>query len=455
MKKIVTLFVSALAACASLNAQDYNIVSFGARADTTFLSTRAIQKAIDACHAKGGGRVVVPAGNFKTGSIFLKDNVHLYLSPGATLYGSPKTGDYIPVKTVYKAFRLETSTIQLIFAEGVTNSGICGSGVIDGQGRYFQKRPGVETDEGIVRPHLIRFIDCRDITVTGVSLRNSGCWMQHYLACDNVQINHLRIHNHSTKNNDAIDIDGCHDVVISDVISDSDDDGITIKSTSPRLTENVTITGCVVSSHCNAIKMGTESVGGFRNILISDCVIKPSSNPSFIFGFADGISGVSVEMTDGGILEDVMVSNIIVDGTQAPVFVRLGNRARPWSADAGPAGVGVLRNVSISNILASNAGNLGCSVTGIPGHPVENISIRDVTIRNAGNPDPDKIIPADEVREDDKGYPEAFALVGRGRSFPASGIFFRHVKGLTVDNVTVNPVSPDPRPALVFIDVTE
>lgn len=451
-----TIIMLALCFPAALRAQDFNILKYGARPDTTVLSTNAIQKAIDACHAKGGGRVVIPAGQYKTGSIFLKDNVHLYLSAGATLYGSPYKKDYTAVKTVYKAFRLETSTIQLIYAEGIKNSGISGDGTIDGQGRFFQRAPGVTGhDEGIERPHLLRFINCRDITVTDVTLRNSGCWMQHYLACDNVRISGVRVYNHSTKNNDAVDIDGCRNVVISGLVCDSDDDGITLKSTSPRVTENVNITGCVVSSHCNAIKLGTESVGGFRNILISDCIIKPSEHDSMIFGYEKGISGVSIEMTDGGILENVTVSDLIIDGPQAPLYVRLGNRARPWSADAAPAGVGILRNVTISNILAVNVGNLGSSVTGIPGYPVENISIRDVTIRNIGQPDPEAIVTAEKVREDDKGYPEAFGFVGRNGSMPASGIFFRHVKGLKLDNVIVDPIDPDPRPALVFVDVTD
>jgi len=454
MKRSFSIVLLLLAVTFSTLATDYDIVRYGARADTTVLSTKAIQKAIDVCFANGGGRVVVPSGSFRTGSIFLKDNVFLYLAPGATLYGSTGKADYIPVKSNYEAFRLDTETIQLIYAEGVTNSGICGEGTIDGQGRHFQKIPGMITDEGILRPHLIRFINCRSITVKDVTLRNSGCWMQHYLACDDVRLSGLRIFNRATKNNDGIDIDGCHNVVISDVIADTDDDCITLKSTSPRLCENIAITGCVVSSHCNGIKLGTESVGGFRNILISDCVVKPSSvkEPATIFGFDRGISAISLEMVDGGVLEDVMVSDVLVEGTQAPIFVRLGNRARPYSKTAPPVGVGVLRNVTISNVMASGVWNLGSSVTGIPGHPVENIILRDITIEYEGNPDPESIVY--DVKEHEKGYPEADALVGghNGKVMPASGIYFRHVRGLRMQNVVVRSLSPDSRKTFIYED---
>lgn len=133
-------------------------------------------------------------------------------------------------------------------------------------------------DEGITRPHLIRFICSRNITVKDITLKNSGCWMQHYLACDNVYLRGLKIFNRDNYNNDAVDLDGCHEVVVSDIISDTDDDGITLKSTSPRLCENIVINNCIVSSHCNAIKLGTETTGGFKNINISNCVVKPSCN---------------------------------------------------------------------------------------------------------------------------------------------------------------------------------
>ena len=135
-----------------MRAADFNIKNYGARNDTTVLSTHALQQAIDACTDAGGGRVVVPAGIYKIGTIQLKSHVHLYLEQGATLFGS-------------------------------------------------------------TRPHLLRFIQSQDILVRGITLRNSGCWMQHYLACDRLMIDGIKVYNRNNYNNDALDIDGCHEVI--------------------------------------------------------------------------------------------------------------------------------------------------------------------------------------------------------------------------------------------------
>jgi polygalacturonase len=193
-----------------VSAADYNIVSYGAKSDTTVLSTAAVQRAIDDCSKACGGRVVVPAGNYKIGSVVLKSDVHLYLEKGSTLYGSTNLKDYRPMKTDYVSLRTQTPTIQLIYADKVRNVVIDGEGTIDGQGKAFKKLSW--NDEGITRPHLIRFIQGEEITVKDITLRNSGCWMQHYLACRYVRIENLKIYNRNNYNNDGLDIDGCHGV---------------------------------------------------------------------------------------------------------------------------------------------------------------------------------------------------------------------------------------------------
>ena len=196
----------------SASASDYNIVSYGAKSDTTVLSTMAIQRAIDDCSKARGGRVVVPAGNYKTGTIVLKSDVHLYLEKGATLYGSTDLKDYLPMQSDYVSLRTQTPTIQLIYADKVKNVMIDGEGTIDGQGRAFKKLTW--NDEGITRPHLIRFIQSEEITVKDITLKNSGCWMQHYLACLRVRIENLKIYNRNNYNNDGLDIDGCSGVFV-------------------------------------------------------------------------------------------------------------------------------------------------------------------------------------------------------------------------------------------------
>ncbi len=444
MKQTLILFFVALATRAS--AAVFNILDYGAQSDTTVLSTTAIQKAIDACATHGGGRVLVPAGSYATGSLVLRSHVDLHLETGATLYGSTRLDDYCPMRTTYLSLRTWGETVQLIYADGAQHVSISGQGTIDGRGAAFPKLSW--NDEGITRPHLLRFIRCQDVSITGVTLRNSGCWMQHYLACDRLRISGITVVNRNNYNNDALDLDGCHDVVVSDVIADSDDDGITLKSTSPRLCENIVIQNCIVSSHCNAIKLGTETNGGFRNISIANCVVKPSADQTTQF-FGDpskrGTSVLSLEITDGGTMENVQVSNIVAEGTESPIFIRLGNRARAYAPDIPVERVGTIRNVHLHDITVSGAGATGSSITGLPGHPVEDIWLSNITITQQGGCQ-EVAVPDDEKEKD---YPEA-TMWG---VLPAKGFFVRHARHVTFNNVEVFTTHPDRRPDIVRVDV--
>ncbi len=430
--------------------KDYNIRDYGAVSDTTVLSTQALQAAIDRCSQDGGGRVVVPAGNYTIGSIVLRSGVHLHLESGATLYGSTSLADYRPMRSSYVSLRTQMETVQLIYADSVERVTIDGEGTIDGRGRSFVKQSW--NDEGITRPHLLRFIQSRDITVRDITLRNSGCWMQHYLACDNLRIEGIVVVNRNNYNNDALDIDGCHNVIVRGMIADSDDDGITLKSTSPRLCENVRIADCVVSSHCNAVKLGTETNGGFRNINISGIVVKPSADQrEKFFGQWIGSSALSLEIVDGGVMENVSVSDFTVEGTEAPIFVRLGNRARGYREGQRVENVGRISGVSISHMMVHNAGRMGCSVTGLPGHPVENVWVSDVTIHHQGGVDASALEGIRQRVADEKAaeYPEA-TMWGE---LPAKGFFVRHARNVHFSDVRVLTVSPDARPELVSEDV--
>ncbi|MDR3187709.1 MAG: glycoside hydrolase [Prevotellaceae bacterium] len=446
MKKNIILIAGGLLTSSTLFAGQYSIASFGATPDTAVLSTQAIQSAIDACSASGGGQVVIPAGHYKTGSIFLKSGVDLHLESGAVLWGSKNLADYVKVKPAYVSLRTQEATIQLIYAENAAQVSITGQGVIDGQGSGFAKLTW--NDEGVTRPHLLRFVTCSGVTVRGVTLRSSGCWMQHYLACENLQISGVRVFNRNNYNNDALDIDGCRNVTVSDLIADSDDDGVTLKSTSPKPCENITITGCVISSRCNAIKLGTETTGGFRNINISGCVVKPSevAAPAF-FGREGGISAVSLEVVDGGVMEGVSVSNLTVDGTEAPLFIRLANRARPYREGATVDHVGQIRGVMISNVHIRNAGKTGCSITGLPQHPVSNVRLSNIVYGQAGGGaagDADR-----EVEEKPEEYPEA-TMFG---TLPAYGFYIRHAANVALEGVALTAATPDARPALHLEDV--
>ena len=470
------LLFSMLLYCSSLPnmARDYVVTDYGARSDTSVLCTAVLQQCIDLCSANGGGRVVVPAGNFKTGTIVLRSNVNLHLELGATLYGSTDLRDYRRMTTSYKSLRTHTPTIQLIFADSVQNVVIDGYGTIDGQGRVFPKLSW--NDEGITRPHLLRFVQSRDIVVRDVTLRNSGCWMQHYLACDRVRIDGIRVVNRNNYNNDALDLDGCHDVIVRGVTADSDDDGITLKSTSPRLCEDIVIADCVVSSHCNAVKLGTETNGGFRNISIRNIVVKPSQDQSSqFFGRPRGTSALSLEIVDGGVMENVSVDGMTVTGTESPIFVRLGHRGRGWTfsrngvdafvaqnVQGGNEGatrsqkpdsvetVGSIHGIYINNVRARDCGNYGCSISGLPDHPVEDVHVSNVSIHHSGGITRADLPNIDKALRDGKAaeYPEA-TMWG---PLPAKGFYVRNARSVNLDHVEVYTEQPDARPDFVRQD---
>ena len=470
------LLFSMLLSLSSLNAtaRDYIVTDYGARSDTSVQCTAVLQQCIDLCSRNGGGRVVIPAGHYKTGTIQLRSNVNLHLELGATLYGSTDLHDYRRMTTTYKSLRTHTPTIQLIYADSVHDVVIDGYGTIDGQGRVFPKQSW--NDEGITRPHLLRFIQSSDITLKDVTLRNSGCWMQHYLACDRVRIDGIRVVNRNNYNNDALDLDGCHDVIVRGISADSDDDGITLKSTSPRLCEDIVIADCVLSSHCNAVKLGTETNGGFRNIAIRNIVVRPSNDQrTQFFGRPRGISALSLEIVDGGTMENVTVDGMTVTGTESPVFVRLAHRGRGWTFNRNAANafvaqnlqggnegatrsqkpdsvetVGRMRHIYINNVRARDCGNYGCSVTGLPGHPVEDVHLSNIVIHHRGGITPDQLPSIQKALRDEKAaeYPEA-TMWG---PLPARGFYVRHARSVHFDNVEVQVENPDARPDFVEVN---
>jgi len=418
-----------------------NVRAYGAAGDGRSKDTRAVQRAIDAAEQGGGGRVTFPPGKYLCGTLMLKSGVTLHLESGVTLLGSTDLADYPRMVPAFRSYTDNYATQSLLYGEGLHDVAITGFGIIDGQGGAFKTR-GYDK-----RPFILRLVSCRNIVVEGVTMRNSAMWMQHYLACDNVTIRGITVYNHCNYNNDMIDIDCCRDVRISDCRGDTDDDALTLKSTADRPCENITVTNCVLSSNCNAIKMGTETNGGFKNVTISNCVIAPTRSEKVFHGTPGGLSGVALEIVDGGTLDRVTISNITMSGMKSPIFLRLGNRARPFRKDMPKPGVGTFRNVIISNVIATDVSNVGCAIVGLPGHPIENVILSNIRITAAGGGKKDHI--SRPIPEEPAKYPEC-TMFG---TLPAYGFFCRHVNGLTLDNVEVRTVTPDARPALVCDDV--
>ncbi len=430
----------------SAKAEEFNVKDFGALGDGKTIETISIQKAIDAC-TKHGGVVVFPSGNYVSGTIYLKDNVTLHLQKGATILGSTDLADYPENLPGYTFFRKGVIKRALIHGDRNENIAIEGEGTIDGQGSAFLGPFPKGVSSYSVRPYVIWMVECKNVRVEGIKLQNSAFWMQHYLACENVYIHNIEVYNHSNKNNDMMDIDGCKDVIISDCMGDTDDDGITLKSTHERPNENITITNCILSSHCNAIKCGTESNTGFKNITISNCVIRPSKDTVVIYGKPKGISGISLEVVDGAEMNGIHISNIVMDGVAVPLFIRLGNRARGYDKNLPKPEIGSIQNITISNITAFNAKTYGSSITGIPDHPIKNVLLENIRIFYEGGG-----MAADalrEIPEKESSYPEA-TMFG---NLPSYGLFIRHAENVTLKNIELYFEADEMRPALYLEDI--
>ena len=438
----------------------YNIRDFGAAGDGETICTNAINSAIATCHENGGGRVLVPVGVFKSGTIMMKSNVELHLEMGATLLASTEHKDFprLP-QPEFRTHLDRGGWFALIYAEKMSNIAITGFGTIDGNGALQKPHPDSTpgpnefSNDMRNRPRNILLISCKQVRVEGLKMQQSGMWMQHYLNCEDVIVDRIEVYNHCNMHNDQIDIDCCRRFVLSNSIMDSEDDGITFKSSGDAVSEDVTVTNCVISSRCNAIKMGTGSIGGFRNICINNCVIKKSRStaPMVHPGVQEiGISGISLQITDGGIMEGIAISNIVIEEVQCPLFIWLGNRATKVAPDMPARPVGKLRNITISNIVAYHTGNICNSISGFPGHNIENVTINNIQLFNRGGIRSGQYLAThQQVPERERDYPEA-TMHGR---LPSSAFFIRHVKGISINNLMFGSNENDPRIPVIAADV--
>lgn len=427
---LIFCLLASLQSAASAKPGWFNVADYGARGDSATLNTKAIQSAIDACAWAGGGTVYFPAGNYISGTLYLKNNLTLHLEAGAVLTGSGNLSDYPVTISGIRSYTDNYTDKSLLYGEGLSNIGITGEGTLDGNGTSF-------SGPYKVRPYMIRIINCRDVRVKGVTIRNSPMWVQHYLACENIVIEGITVNSRRDKvNNDGIDLDGCVNVRMSDCLIISGDDGIVLKSTLNQPCKNIVVTNCIISSDCNGFKLGTETNGGFENISFSNSVI-----------YDTRLGGISLELVDGGILDRVTVSNITMDKVGAAIFIRLGNRARPFGDAMEKPGMGQLSNVTISNIQATNIGSTGCSVTGLPGHPVRNVSLNNIRLMFEGGGT--REMTSREIPEVAEKYPE-FGMFG---VLPAYGFYCRHAENLSFNDVDAGFLKPDNRHAFVCDDV--
>lgn len=442
------------------HAQVYDIRDFGATTDTTKLNTAAIQSAIDKCNRDGGGEVQVPAGTFYTGTIFLKSKVYLRLLPGSVLQGSYYPADY-PEHDISSRKKFGTITRTepftpwlkaLIIADNVTNGGLAGEGTIKGAGEGAAFQLG-ENKNG--KPGNILFIGCKNVSLKGVRILNAATLTVFISDCEEMQIDGLYINSFVNWNTDGLDVDG-RNITISNCIIESEDDALCFKSEyTDRICENITVTNCILSSNCNGLKFGTGSRGGFKNITVSNIVIrKPPKDLLRKWNILPGIvkktgtnsvnTGIVILGVDGGIVENINIANVVMTDVISPIMMRVSKRF--LNGQGQPS---MMRNISIHHVTAEAQSIIPSIIAGLPERAIEDVRISNMRILLPG----DVLSTADfpkEVKENDKGYPENRMF---GLKLPASGFFARHVKGLYLTDVSITTQSEDIRPVFVLDDV--
>ena len=458
----------------------FDIRTYGALGDGKAVDSPAINKAIEAAAAAGGGTVLFPAGTWLSFSIRLKSHVALHLSQGATILAADSplpnatTGynggayDAAEPNTAWDAYQDYGHNHwhnSLLWGEGLNDISITGPGLIYGKGLSFGATraargnyPMYKAEQPGVGNKAIALKNCRNVLFRDFSILKGGHFGLLLTGVDNLTIDNLTI----DTDRDGMDIDCCRNVRVSNCFVNSPwDDAICPKSSYAlgynRATENLTITNCYVAgsyelgtmldgtyknfapdvprlARNGRIKCGTESNGGFKNITISNCVF-------------EGCMGLALESEDGALCEDIAISNITMrDVVSAPLFWRLGARLR------GPkesTKVGTLQRIVVNNLVSYNTHpHISSILSGIPDFPIRDIKISNVYIQHqgGGSADDAKIVMPENA---DK-YPDPGMF---GPTTPSQGFFLRHVTNLEMSHIEIQPATPDQRQSFYLEEV--
>ena len=490
----LVILILALAGCVSTTQQgkpDYtfNVRNFGAVGNGTNLDSPAINRAIDAAAAAGGGMVTIPAGTYLSGSIHLKSNIHLVINAGATILGAPQSMNAYDEAEPFAgpAYQDGGHTYfhnSLIWGENLTNVFITGNGMINGgalsrgDGREDQRSGLVgsgrnssprgngggtnfpparlrDTNAPAGNPNApdrlgnkaIVLKLCENVLIRDVTIFHGGHFAILVTGCDNMTIDNVTI----DTDRDGMDIDCCRNTTVSNCrVNSPNDDGICPKSTyalgRPVIEENLTIVNCQVSgfeegtlldgtmkpsrSKNGRIKFGTESSGGFRNCTVANCTFRDCK-------------GLALEEVDGGILENITIDNIsMMNVATYPIYITTGKRNRTPNLTTNSR----MKNILISNVVATGVDRQsGIQIAGLPEQPIEGLRLENIRlIYNGGGTTNDAVqVPA----ELGTGYPEPRGVM------PAYGLFARHVKDLELANINVSFEKDDFRPAIECMDV--
>jgi len=432
----------------------YDVRAFEAVGDGKTLDTGAIQRAIDACHAAGGGRVLVQGGVYLTGSIRLRSNVVLHVEAGATLLGSPRIGDYgIATQPVNWHQRFASMGLAsdrcLVYGEDAENVAIEGPGTIDGQGGRKRNLFPNREDPEHQRPMLVRFQNCRKVSLRDITLVDPAFFSTFFVHCRDILIDGVTVRSRHTGSGDGLDFDGCENVRIVNCDLDCGDDAISPKTLHPDWpNRNFTITNCRMSSSWAAIRIGPESRGNMCRFAISNCV------------FIDCRDGFKIQSCEGAMMEDIVASNIVMRDVNRPMFITLNRFSFSNREISCRPPAGGLRNLQFDNIRAvarrgdpASLFDMSCmAIVGLPGHCVENVTLANahLTFPGGGTAEQAGRMDVEELYDFSTLWPEARHFEGE---LPSSSVYLRHVRGITLSNVRVAVEKPDQRPFVAGDDL--
>lgn len=426
----------------------FDIRDFGAIPADDVINTSAIQQAVAACAVAGGGRVLVAGGVYKSGTIYLKSNVTLRIESGAEIAGSPHLEDYKSGKyPLMWASRLpwagqDSAGIRaLITSDDEENIGIEGSGTISGPGKAFEQNPFGG------KPILVNFSHCRNVSLRDVSTRTPSFFTFYLVACWNVRAEGISVESRGVVAGDGMDFDGGKNIFISNCHFNCGDDGISLKGFNPQFPyRNVVISNCIFSSEWAGIRIGPEAACDMREISVSNCI------------FNDCRDGIKVQNCGETVFENMSFTNLVMGDVCRPIFVTLNSWGASKLEPLRPK-TGKLRNIHFSNItaimrerMASGRGHElnGVIITGLPLHPIESISLRNIHIvmPGEGTSDEAKFIEIPEYLDDQ--YPEAAWLK---RPVPSACVFLRHVVDSIFADIEITLENSDFRPFLLIDDL--
>jgi polygalacturonase len=395
--------------------KNFNIIDYGAKGDSVTDCTEAFAKAIAACNAAGGGKVVVPEGKFSTGPIHLKSNVNLHISKGAVVLFSRDTKKYLPqVYTRFEAVELMNYS-PLIYAYEQENIAITGEGELNGQandenwwfwkgrwghaGQERELKEGAPTqkdanerlkkmaEDGVpvkdrifgegdyLRPNFIQPYKCKNVLIEGVTIKESPMWIIHPVLCENVTIRKVKVISHGP-NSDGCDPESCKDVLIEDCLFDTGDDCIAIKSGRDHdgrrvnvPSENIIVRNCVMKDGHGGVVIGSEISGNVRNVFAENCEM---SSP-----YLDRALRLKSNSRRGGIIENVFMRNVTV-GDVADAVVHVYMFYANETGDNHPT----VRNIQVKNVTSKKS-DYGIYIEAEEDYPVEGIVIEDCTFENA------------------------------------------------------------------------